>query len=333
MFGFKKTLICLGVSMSLSFAVAAYAGAEGSKTGVVKGDILNIRKSPSTSAEILEQLEKGMSVSIVSSDNGWYKVTYKGITGWVNSDYITVKQVSSKSSTIKSDDVNLRESASTDALVLRTFKKGTSVDVLSSSGNWYKVRTSDGTVGWVFRDFVNVASTTTTTTSSAKTTTTTTTTNKTTSRGTDAVRQADSSNDGKELTTSSSVSSTRENLIAYAKKFLGVRYVYGGSSPKGFDCSGFVSYAYNHFGIKLERVAADQARQGTKVSRANLLPGDLVFFDTNGGKNYINHVGIYIGDGKFIHASSGSKARKVVISSLNDSFYSNAYMSARRFLK
>jgi len=327
MFGFKKTLICLGVSMSLSFAVAAYAGAEGSKTGVVKGDILNIRKSPSTSATILEQLEKGTNVSIVDSSNGWYKVTYKGITGWVSGEYITVKQASSTSSsksTINANDVNLRKSASTDALVLRTFKKGTSVDVLSSSGNWCKVRTSDGTVGWVFRDFVNAAA------SSAKTTTTT--ANKTTSRGTEAVRQ-ESSNDGKEETTSSSVSSTRQNLIAYAKKFLGVRYVYGGTSPKGFDCSGFVYYTYSNFGIKLERVAADQARQGTKVSKANLLPGDLVFFDTNGGKNYINHVGIYIGDGKFIHASSGSNARKVVISSLNDSFYSNAYMSARRFLK
>lgn len=325
MFGFKKTLICLGVSMSLSFAVAAYAGAEGNKTGVVKGDILNVRKSPSTSATILEQLEKGTSVSILDSKDGWYKITYKGITGWVSGDYITVKQVSSTSSKINADDVNLRKSASTDALVLRTFKKGTSVDVLGSSGNWYKVRTSDGTIGWVFRDFVNVA-----TTNSAKTTTTT--TNKTTSRGTEAVRK-ESSNYGKEEATSSSVSSTRQNLIAYAKKFLGVRYVYGGSSPSGFDCSGFVYYTYSHFGIKLERVAADQARQGTKVSRANLLPGDLVFFDTNGGKNYINHVGIYIGDGKFIHASSGSNARKVVISSLNDSFYSNAYMSARRFLK
>jgi N-acetylmuramoyl-L-alanine amidase len=83
----------------------------------------------------------------------------------------------------------------------------------------------------------------------------------------------------------------------------------------------------------LERVAADQAKQGTKVSRANLKAGDLVFYDTNGGKNYVNHVGIYIGDGMFIHASSGSNAHKVVISNLGEGFYSNAYMSAKRFLK
>ncbi|KNY25080.1 C40 family peptidase [Pseudobacteroides cellulosolvens] len=328
MFGFKKALICLSVSMALSCAVAAYANAEGSKTGVVKGDILNIRKSPSTSADVLEQLEKGMSVTVVSSKDGWYKISYKGITGWVSSEFVTVKQVSSQSATINEDRVNLRENASTDSLVLRTFNKGTSVSVLSSSGNWYKVRTSDGKVGWVFSDFINAKSTGSSTSSSTKSTST----KKTTSRGSEG-QQRDNSDDGKEEVTSNATSDVRQNLVAYAKKFLGVRYVYGGSSPRGFDCSGFVSYVYNHFGISLERVAADQARQGAKVSRANLKPGDVVFYDTNGGRNYINHAGIYIGDGMFIHASSGSNAHKVVISSLSEGFYSNAYMSARRFLK
>jgi N-acetylmuramoyl-L-alanine amidase len=109
--------------------------------------------------------------------------------------------------------------------------------------------------------------------------------------------------------------------------------VYGGSSPSGFDCSGYVQYVFKQFGINLERVAADQAGQGTKVSKANLKPGDVVFFDTNGKNNYINHVGIYIGNGNFIHASSGSSKRKVVISDLSEGFYADAYMTARRFLK
>lgn len=331
MFSFKKALTCVSVSLALSFAVAAYAGAEGNQTGVVKGDILNIRKSPSTSSEVLEQLEKGMKVTITSSSAGWYKVSYNGITGWVSSEFVTVKQVSSSSATIKEDDVNLREKATTDALVLRTFSKGTSVSVLSSTDKWYKVRTSDGKTGWVFKDFVSVKSTGSSTVSSTKSSSA----KKTTSRGTTEQQRdiSQSEDDGKEDAVTESVSDTRQQLIAYAKKFLGVRYVYGGSSPKGFDCSGFVLYVNNHFGINLERVAADQAKQGTKVSRANLRAGDLVFFDTNGGRNYINHVGIYIGDGMFIHASSGSNARKVVISNLGEGFYSNAYMSARRFLK
>lgn len=125
-------------------------------------------------------------------------------------------------------------------------------------------------------------------------------------------------------------SSAGQGIVAYAKEFVGVRYVWGGNTQNGFDCSGYVKYVYKNFGIELNRVAADQANQGTKISKANLLPGDLVFFDTDGGSNYINHVGIYIGDGSFIQSSSG--AGKVLISNLNEGFYANSYMTARRLL-
>lgn len=125
--------------------------------------------------------------------------------------------------------------------------------------------------------------------------------------------------------------STAQKIINYAKGFLGVDYVWGGMTPKGFDCSGFVKYVCSKFGITLNRVAADQAKQGTTVKKANLQPGDLVFFDTNGGYNHINHVGLYIGGGKFIQASSGSSS--VVISSITEGFYSKTFMMAKRVLK
>ena len=104
-------------------------------------------------------------------------------------------------------------------------------------------------------------------------------------------------------------------------------------SPKGFDCSGFVKYVFDHFGIILNRVSANQAKQGTAVKKADLRVGDLVFFDTDGGHNEINHVGIYIGGGKFIQASSASGSSGVVISDIAEGFYSSAYMSARRVIK
>lgn len=125
--------------------------------------------------------------------------------------------------------------------------------------------------------------------------------------------------------------STAQKIIDYAKRYLGVKYAWGGTTPKGFDCSGFVKYVYAQFGVTLNRVAADQAKQGTAVKKANLQPGDLVFFDTNGGRNRINHVGLYIGGGKFIQASSG--ASDVVISSITEGFYSKTFMTARRILK
>ena len=120
-------------------------------------------------------------------------------------------------------------------------------------------------------------------------------------------------------------------------KYLGKRYSYGGNGPNSFDCSGFTSYILKTYygeylklkGINLPRTASSQATLGTPVSRANLQKGDLVFFDTAGriGDN-IGHVGIYIGDGKIIHASS-SRAR-IVIDNLSDSYYAARFMKAVR---
>ncbi len=126
-------------------------------------------------------------------------------------------------------------------------------------------------------------------------------------------------------------SRSAESIIDYAKRYMGVRYVWGGSTTRGFDCSGYVKYVYNHFGISLNRNSAAQAKNGSYIKKANLLPGDLVFFDTNGGHNKINHVGIYIGSGKMIHSSSSHKG--VVISNINSGFYAKSYMTARRVLK
>jgi len=133
-------------------------------------------------------------------------------------------------------------------------------------------------------------------------------------------------------TASRGVGQTSQKIIDYAKKFLGVKYVWGGTTSKGFDCSGFVKYVFGHFGIALNRVSTEQAKQGKAVKKANLQPGDLVFFDTNGGRNRINHVGIYIGGGKFIQSSSASGSSGVVISSITTGFYSRVFMTARRVL-
>lgn len=122
-----------------------------------------------------------------------------------------------------------------------------------------------------------------------------------------------------------------QDIINYAKKLLGIKYRWGGTTTKGFDCSGYVKYVYNKFGISLSRTSRSQAKNGTYVKKANLKVGDLVFFDTNGGKNRINHVGIYMGGGKFIHSSSSHS--KVVVSSLNSGFYAKTYMTARRVFK
>ncbi len=116
-------------------------------------------------------------------------------------------------------------------------------------------------------------------------------------------------------------------VIQNAMQYLGVPYVWGGTSPYGFDCSGYVQYVYANAGVSLPRTADVQYEVGTPISRGNLIPGDLVFFSTY---TYgASHVGIYVGEGNFIHASS---SRGVTISSLYDSYYSSVYIGARRVM-
>ena len=104
-----------------------------------------------------------------------------------------------------------------------------------------------------------------------------------------------------------------EKICDYATKFIGIPYVYGGSTPSGFDCSGFVKYVYANFGINLPRVSYSQMNVGTPVTRDQLLPGDLVFFRSGG------HVGIYMGNNKYIHAPQ--TGRTISIAAMNRELY------------
>jgi cell wall-associated NlpC family hydrolase len=119
------------------------------------------------------------------------------------------------------------------------------------------------------------------------------------------------------------------SIIKEAKEHLGKRYVWGAIGPKRFDCSGFTSYVYRKMGIKIPRVSKNQGKVGLKVKWKNLRKGDLVFFDTSRRRRgYINHVGIYIGNHKFIHASSSR--RQVIISRLDKKFYKARFKWGRR---
>ena len=120
-----------------------------------------------------------------------------------------------------------------------------------------------------------------------------------------------------------------QQLASFARKFIGVPYVWAGRSPSGFDCSGFVWYVYNNFGIQLPRMADGQFETGAPVSRRDLVPGDLVFFSTY--EPGPSHVGIYIGGGNFVHASSG--ADEVTITPMGKQYYVERYLGARRIIR
>ena len=187
------------------------------------------------------------------------------------------------------DALNLRTKP-VDGTVLRMIRAGKIAQLLDvTEEGWYKV-TYGTTTGYVCADYCQ------------------------------AVHYADYEN-------TEATSTLRDDIIDYAFDWLGVRYVYGGYSFSGTDCSGFTMSVFGHFGIPLSHGAAYQYRNNTPVTTAQREAGDLVFFSSYSSSG-IEHVGIYIGGGQFIHASSGKGC--VVISDLWSNYYSSHYYGARR---
>ncbi len=127
---------------------------------------------------------------------------------------------------------------------------------------------------------------------------------------------------------SASAESEGQNIVDTAMKYLGTPYVWGGTTEKGFDCSGFVQYVYKECGYTIDRTAAEIYKNGTYVEKENLEIGDAICFSSH--TESIGHVGIYIGDGQFIHASSGSGF--VIISDLSEKYYTARYVGARHIV-
>jgi cell wall-associated NlpC family hydrolase len=134
---------------------------------------------------------------------------------------------------------------------------------------------------------------------------------------------------GSDVKGEASLTFSRSSIVNEARQFLGLPYLWAGTSSYGFDCSGFTMRLYQSQGITIPRDADEQALAGTAVARQDLLPGDLLFFAAKGGTGQIHHVGMYIGDGQMIHSPNSSSA--VRVEAMDNGSYGEEYWGARRY--
>jgi len=264
--------------------------------GTVTADALRMRAEANTEASILATAPKDANVVVLEDvGDGWYKVDYQSVEGYMSGEYLDVAETADVDlgyGLVKTDGspLNVRSAPSTDSERITTLSNGRVVDIIGVDQGWFKIAIGD-TVGYVSSDYM------------------------VTCRDESGTR-----GDG------STAGNIGEQIVAYAKQFLGTPYVYGANGPNAFDCSGFTKYVYAHFGYNINRGATGQLSNGVAISRSELQPGDLVFFRYNTSKP-VSHVGIYIGGGQFIHASTNRY--QVQIDTLTSGHYNNVYVYAR----
>lgn len=220
---------------------------------------------------------------------------------------------------INGSSVYMRSEPSTSSDVVTILIKNTDVTVTGESGDWYKVK-FDEYSGYIYKELLSNEKIVETNRSNSH------------RENTNNLKENSSTTNlgnGENITTNTS--SKGNEIVEYAKQYLGCPYVYGGSGSKSFDCSGFTMYVYKNFGYSLSHSATAQSKVGEYVAKENLQPGDLVFFLDYETMDGIGHCGIYIGDGNFIHASSGS-GYCVKISTLTSGSYLKRYATARRLI-
>ena len=285
--------VCLFVSM---FTVGASAIEMKTGIGLVESNGLRLRAKPSTDAEIMATAAKGDQVVIIRKVDDWYLVDYNLLIGYVHSDYISVKEkenIELGYGIVEDSAVNMRAKPDPASKKLATLNRGDTAFIIGFNCGWYKVE-FEGQTGYIRSDLM-------------------------------ALTEAPKTNSQAVVGKAPVVVTVGDQAVNLAYDYLGVPYVWGGTSPKGFDCSGFTQYVYKQLGIELNRTAAQQLKNGYKVT--NLQTGDLVFFEnTYNTSAAASHVGIYIGNNQFIHAANGG----VKITSLDHEYYAARYIGARR---
>ncbi len=296
----------------------------------------------------ISTLKKNTEVTVINNASGWIYIQTDTVSGWIRKDAITTEtktattenkqegnnvnvtnnetnntKYEEKTAYINETAVNVRKSAIADSDIIKVLALNTEVKIIGEEKDWYKVKSGDD-IGYIAKRLISEKKVETTSRSAEVRTTV--------EKNNNQNNNITTSNETNNTTTSSAKG---EEIVKYAKQYLDCPYVYGAAGPDTFDCSGFTMYIYKHFGVSLPHGATSQSYYGTNINakkdelKSKLKAGDLVFFLDYPSYEGIGHVGIYIGDGNFIHASSGT-GYCVKISTLLDGGYYDRYTTARR---
>lgn len=269
-----KSLVAAGLILTLTTGTAfASIG-----SGTVTASSLRLRSEANTASDTITLAAKGDVVEVLEKlDNGWFKVTYNDTEGYMSGEWLNVTLDSGETyeaseplkGMVNTAALNVRSNAGTNYDKIGSLSRGTSVTVLENCGNgWYKISTSKLT-GYVSAEYVTLVDDST-----------------------------------------PAASGVGASAAALAANLIGCRYVYGAAGPNGFDCSGLMYYIYKQLGYNIARGSSSQYyKSGYFVSTSEMQPGDLIFFfdrrfDSSGGTLPTTHVGMYVGNGQFIHAST-----------------------------
>ena len=298
----KRKLILIAalvMLMAVLLAVPCFADTIGG--AVVTGNNVRLRTSADSSGtdNIVTEMPQGAFLLVEEQLSGWYKVAYNGVTGYVSASYARFSETADGTyifdAATKGTDVNLRAAAGTNSAVVKTLKNaGSKLTVLGVSGQWLRVMDAGGAVGFIRSDLLVYDG----------------------GAGTASEQYA------------AAFGTKGQQIAQLAQQYKGYAYTWGGMSPAtGFDCSGFANYICKQNGIELHRVAQDiYSNDGTWVSKDSLQAGDLVFFGY--GQYSVTHMGIYVGNGQMIHASTSTTG--VIYSDINSNYYTRMYVGAKR---
>ena len=313
-----------GINLGMQTFLLSQTKAQESNLAFAKvNSYVNIRSKGNENSKILGKLYKDNAATILEKEGNWYRVKSGSVTGYIKADYLITgkkaeehsEKVGDTMATISTTTLRVREKASEESTTLTLVPIGEEYQVTKEKEDWVKIKVDESTSGYVAKEYVELkkvyeeavsieeerAVLAAQTASSIQT--------LSSSQNTNSKEEGKTNTNKVQSSSVSNHSSLRNKIVNYALRFEGNPYVWGGTSlTRGADCSGFTQSVLENFGINIPRTSRAQAASGRRVDLDDIKPGDLIFYRRNGR---INHVALYIGNGKVIGAKSSREGIKI----------------------